>query len=168
MSVRVVADGADGYRLLSANNELVGWVRGRAIGVAGFADDRAATSAVLRAYPALAAWLDRQHLHPLAELTDDAPRLVHDGAHRWLLVGSVPVARLPTGTPYASGTETHAFEIVLKGEISEGMMIHAALVALRESHGSIDAADIVWSKRRSAIGTDPRLALTTHLDLDAW
>jgi nucleotide-binding universal stress UspA family protein len=41
MSIRVVADGADGYRLLSANNELAGWVRGRAIGVAGFADDGA-------------------------------------------------------------------------------------------------------------------------------
>ena len=168
MTVRVVADGADGYRLLSADNAVAGWVRGRAVGVGGFDDEGDAVSAAIRAYCALAPWLERQHLHPLPTLGEEPARRVHDGAHRWILIGRVPVARLATGTPYAAGAAGHVFEIVLKGSISEGMMIHAALVALRESHGSVDAADIVWAERRRAIGTDPPLAPNTHLDLDAW
>ena len=162
MSIRVIADGADGYRLLSPSNQLMGWVRGRAIGVSGFSDEAESISAAIRSYSSLAQWLEQQHLHPLPELTDDPARLIHDGAHRWVLIGRVPVARLPTGTPGEAGANTHAFEIVLKGSISEGMAIHAALVALRAAHGGIDAADIAWPRRRRTTGTGATLAPITH------
>jgi hypothetical protein len=108
---------------LSPSNQLMGWVRGRAIGVSGFSD----------------------------EAESDPARLIHDGAHRWVLIGRVPVARLPTGTPAEVGANTHAFEIVLKGSISEGMTIHAALVALCAAHGGIAAADIAWPARSRTI-----------------
>ena len=165
MSIRIIADGADGYRLLSANNELLGWVRGRAIGVTGFADDAEAMVAARRAYVKLGTWLERQHLHPLSDLAD-GNRLVHDGAHRWLLAGNVPVARLMAGTPYDSRAATCAFEIVLKGAIGEGLMIHAALVVLRATHGSMSAADIAWAERRKPVGLSSGLTPTTHLELD--
>lgn len=167
MTVRVVADGADGYRLLSADNAVAGWVRGRAVGVGGFDDEGDAVSAAIRAYCALAPWLERQHLHPLPTLGEEPARRVHDGAHRWILIGRVPVARLATGTPYAAGAAGHVFEIVLKGSISEGMMIHAALVVLRAAHGSRDAADISWAPRRHTVGARASLAPTTYLDLEA-
>lgn len=167
MSIRVIADGADGYRLLSPNNELVGWVRGRALGVSGFTTEDVSISAAIRAYGVLAAWLERQRLPQLPELGEDPARLVHDGAHRWLLIGRIPVARLPVGTPYDAGADTHAFEIVLKGSISEGMIIHAALIALRAAHGSIDAAEIAWAARNSSSAARSSMSPTTHLQVEA-
>jgi hypothetical protein len=167
MSIRVVADGADGYRLLSANNELAGWVRGRAIGVAGFADEGALMSAAIRSYRVLADWLEQQHLHPLPELGEEPARWIHDGAYRWLLVGRVPVARLPPGTPSGAAATAHAFEIVLKGSVSEGMTIQAALVALRVAHERIAAADVARSGRSNAFGARSSRAPTTHLELEA-
>jgi hypothetical protein len=164
ISVQIIGDGADGYRLLSANNDLVGWVRGKAIGVSGLADEESIASAALRSYEALSAWLERQHLHPLPALGGDVPRWIHDGAHRWLLVGRVPVARLP---PNAAGASSaHAFEIVLKGSISEGMAIHAALVALRAAHGTIDPADVAWAGSTHASGVRSSRTPASHLELE--
>jgi hypothetical protein len=166
MTVRVLADGADGYRLLSADDTVVGWVRGRAIGVVGFRDEDQAVSGANRGYCALVPWLDRQQLDPLPTLGEEPVRCVHDGAHKWILVGRIPVARLPTGTPYEPAAGGHAFEIVLKGAISEGMAIHAALVVQRAAHGRVSAADISWASRLN-VGARPSLAPTTHLDLEA-
>ena len=166
-TVRVIADGADGYRLLSADDAVIGWLRGRAIGVNGFDHEGDAVSAAIRAYAVLAPWLERQQLHPLSALGDEPARCVHDGAHRWLLTGRVPVARLRTGTPYDPGARGHAFEIVLKGSISDGMAIQAALVVLRAARGKIDAADISWASRRKAVGASASLAPVTHLDLES-
>ncbi len=164
MSIRVVADGADGYRLMSSDGDLVGWVRGRAIGVNGFRDEDAAVSAAIRSYRVLAPWLERQRLHPLATLGDEPARLVHDGAHRWVLMGRVQVARLPVDVPGA-GASSHAFEIVLKGTISEGMAIHAALVTVRAASGTFGAADISWAPRRNA-GATSSVAPVTRLELE--
>ena len=167
MSIRVLGDGADGYRLLSPSDEILGWARGRAIGISGCANDEATVSAAIRAYVALGAWLERQGLHPLPTLGDDAPTFMSDGAHRWLLVGRVPVARLSEGTPYDAAAEVCSFEIVLRGFVSEGMMIHAALVALRAAHGAMDGADIAWSSRRGP--RDRRAPVpVTHLELQGF
>jgi hypothetical protein len=165
MSIQVVSDGADGYRLLSADNALLGWVRGRAVGVGGLANEAAIAPAAIRSYVTLAGWLERHHLHPLLALTDDPARFVHDGAHRWLMVGRIHVARLRRGTPYDASNESPSFEILLKGSISEGMAIHAALVALHAAHGSVEAADIAWAGRSKPIGSSSRLAPITHLEL---
>jgi hypothetical protein len=167
MMVQVIADGADGYRLMSADNTVVGWVRGRAIGVAGFDDEQAVVSAAIRAYGALAAWLDRQHLPALPPLGAERARFVHDGAHRWIVVGRAPVARFPVAAAYDGTSSGYAFEIVLRGAVSDGMAIHAALIVLRAVRGNVDGADIAWSTRRTAVGVSTRLAPTTHLDLEA-
>jgi hypothetical protein len=166
MTIRVLADGADGYRLLSAEDAVVGWIRGRAIGVTGFASYDAVVSGAVRAYCVLASWLERQHLHPLTPLDDAPARCIHDGAYRWIVIGRVPIARLPSQSPSDDVAGAHSFEIVLKGALSEGMAIHAALVVLRAARGRIDAADIVWSSRHASFGAAP-LVPTTHLDLEA-
>lgn len=165
MSVRVTADGVDGYRLLLAYNDLVGWVRDRALGVCGFGTADASIAGAVRAYGVLAAWPQRQHLHSLPELGERPARLVHDGAHRWRPVGRIPVERPPTGTPYGAGADTHASEIVLNGSISEGITIHAALIALRAAHGRIDVVDIDWAARDSGTVVRSSIAPTTHLEL---
>jgi hypothetical protein len=166
MSIQVVADGADGYRLLAPDGGLVGWVRGRAIGVTGFPSEDAAVAAAIRSYRVLAPWLERQRLHPLTMLGDGPARLVHDGAHRWLLVGRVQVARLHAERPRGADASVHAFEIVLKGAISEGMAIHAALVSVRAANGTFGAADIAWAPRRNT-GATGSVAPVTHLELEA-
>jgi hypothetical protein len=167
MTIQVIADGADGYRLLSADSVAVGWIRGRVIGVAGFDDDEAVVRAAMRGYVVLASWLERQHLHPLPTLGTEETRCVHDGAYRWIVVGSVPVARLVPVRERDPASCGQAFEIVLRGAISEGMAIHAALIVLRAAHGKIAAADISWAQRNHAVGASQVLAPTTHLDLEA-
>jgi len=148
-SIRVIADGADGYRLYSPTDELLGWVRGRVVGVDGFATREGAIEAALESYRALASWVERQGLQPLPPLGKGLPRLVHDGAHRWIQCDQLPVARLPEATPNARNEPTrHSYEIVLRGVVSEGLAIHAALVAVSAVHGRIDAADITWPRRR--------------------
>ena len=145
MSIRVLADGADAFALFSSDGDLVGWIRGRAIGVAGFPDERAAIDAAMRANRVLSEWLERNGLPPLAGFGDAAPRVVHDGAHRWILSDGVPVARLPEPAPTTGDDSlTHAFEIVLRGIVNEGVAIHAALIALRAARGDIDARHIRW------------------------
>src|SRR4029079_13869328 len=70
MSIRVLADGADGFALFSPRGHLVGWIRGRAIGVAGFIDEPTAISAALHANRVLSEWLERNGLQPLAKFGD--------------------------------------------------------------------------------------------------
>ena len=166
MSAHVIADGADGYRLVSADDNVVGWVRGRVIGVSGFEDEGAAVSAAIRSHRALASWLERQHLHPLPALEDAPPKFVHDGAHRWLVIGRVQVARIPAATSHGADPRSHTFEIVLKGAVSEGMAIHAALVTLQAAHGQTDPADVSVGRQPTAAHSSG-LAPTTHLDSEA-
>jgi len=160
MSIRVLADGADGFALLSPRGELVGWIRGRAIGVSGFHDETAAIDAAVRANRVLAEWLERNGLPPLATFCDATPEVVHDGAHRWILVDRVPVARLPEPAPTVGDDSlAHSFEIVLRGIVNEGLSIHAALIALRAARGDIDASHIRWPlERLEPIGGPSRRA----------
>ena len=149
MSIRVFADGADGFALLSPRGELVGWIRGRAIGVAGFDDESAAIEAAIRANRVLSEWLERNGLSPLAEFGDSNPHVVRDGAHRWIVVERIPVARLPEPAPtMGDDSLAHSFEIVVRGVINEGLAIHAALIALRAARGDIDASHIRWPLER--------------------
>ncbi len=151
MSIRVLADGADGFALLTPRGELVGWIRGRAIGVAGFADESAAIEAAVHANRSVSEWLERNARSSLAPFGNAKPRVVHDGAHRWVLSGTVPIARLPEPAPTTGDDSlTHAFEIVLRGIINEGVAIHAALVALRAARGDIDANHIRWPIQRAS------------------
>jgi hypothetical protein len=145
MSISVLADGADGFALLSPEGELGGWIRGRVIGISGFDDEAAATRAAVIANRVLAEWLERNGLPPLAAFADVPTRVVHDGAHRWIMAGTVPVARLPEPAPTVGDDAlTCAFEIVLRGIMNEGVAIHAALIALRAARGDIDARHIRW------------------------
>ena len=118
MTIRIIADGADGYRLLSEDSTAVGWIRGRAIGVAGFDDEEAVIAAAMRAYVALASWLERQHLPALPTLGPEEVRHIHDGAHRWIVVGGAPVARFVPARDRDPASCGLAFDIVLRGRQS--------------------------------------------------
>lgn len=166
MSIRVLADGADGFSLLSPANELVGWVRGRAIGITGFADEDEVVRVAVRAYRKVAAWLERQGLHTLLPLGGGAPTIVHDGAHRWITIDRQPVARILSSTPHDAPSPATSFEIVLRGSVSEGVAIHAALIALQTAHGNANTADIAWPARRGGARAPASVAPTTHLDLE--
>jgi hypothetical protein len=171
MSIRVLADGADGYRLFSPRNELVGWVRGRVVGVNGFASQEVAIDCAVKAYRVLAPWLERRGLQPLPPIGDVTPRLVHDGAHKWIACDRVPVARLPEDAPIRGAErKCHSFEIVLRGAVSAGMAIHAALIAVRAAHGRIVVADIAWPRRGipspSRSAELAAAALITHSQLE--
>jgi len=149
MSIRLLTDGVDGFALLSPRGELVGWIRGRAIGISGFADEPAAIEGAARATRVLAKWLERNCLPRVAEFGEDTPRVVHDGAHRWIMSGGRRVARLPEPAPTTGDDSlTHSFEIVLRGIVNEGAAIHAALVALGAARGDIDASHIHWPLER--------------------
>jgi hypothetical protein len=53
----------------------------------------------------------------------------------------------------------HAFEIVVRGVINEGMAIHAALIALRAARDDIDASHIRWPLERiESLGEPTRRA----------
>src|SRR4051812_12851418 len=104
MSVRLLADGADGYRLVDADDGIVGWVRGRVIGVAGYPDQNSAIVAALRAFGGLAAWVQSEIASPGSRSIS----LVYDGAYKWLAAGGVPVARLiPRPSERVESPPTH-------------------------------------------------------------
>ena len=139
---RVIADGADGYQLLAPDNRVLGWVRGRAIGIAGFFSEADGVAAAVAAYRALVPWLERNRLPSLSTIEDDAPSFVHDGAHRWICVGRVPIARLVVlGTHDGAHPVRHAFEIVLRGNVPQAVAIHAAIVALNAARVGRDPVE---------------------------
>ena len=151
MSIRVVDDGAGGYTLISPDAELVGWVRGAAVGVTGFPSEEAAVDAAVRAYRALLPWVERHGLKPLEPIGAGPMRIVHDGAHRWVAFGDIPVARLPGAIPHDRvEAAEHAFEIVLRGTPSDGVAIHAALIVQRVARGRTESAQIEWRPRAYA------------------
>jgi len=143
VSIRAVDDGECGFRLLSPRNEMVGWVRGRVVGVDGFADEDSAIHAAVRAYRVLVRWLARHGLEPLPPIGDGPIHRVHDGTRRWILCDGVPVARLPRlAQRHRGAPPRHSFEIVLRGGVNDGMAIHAALITLRAAHGRISVGDV--------------------------
>lgn len=141
MSIRVIGDGSGGYRLLSAKEFVSGWSRGRVVGVGGFHEEDDAIDAAVRTYVVLGAWLAHQRLPPLPSFECEPARIIHDGAYRWILIGRTPIARLIDDASNADRSGS-AFEIVLHGPISEGMAIHAALIAVRAAAGKITADDV--------------------------
>ena len=78
MSIRVLADGADGFALLTPRGELVAWIRGRAIGVAGFADEPTAIEAAVRANRTVSEWLERNARSSLVPFGNAKPRVVRE------------------------------------------------------------------------------------------
>jgi hypothetical protein len=141
MSLRVTSDGAGGYRLLSSQEYISGWVRGRIIGVAGFHEEDDAIDAAVRAYGVLAAWLSQQRLPSLPAFGCEPAHIIHDGAYRWIIIGRTPIARLTDGASNNSAPAA-GFEILLRGSTGDGMAIHAGLIAVRAAAGKIGVADV--------------------------
>jgi len=149
MSIRVLPDGADGYRLLDPNDGIIGWVRGRVIGVAGFPDQPSAIMAALRAFRKLAAWVGSEQQRVIPSTEGQTISVVHDGAYKWLAVGHVPIARLTVraSSEFAISPD-HAFEMVLHGRVSEGAAIRAAVIAVETLTGENDSVEIEWPMRK--------------------
>jgi hypothetical protein len=154
MNIHVISDGADGYRLLTPEDEIVGWVRDRVVGVIGFQDEASAASAAVRAFRTIASWLARHALGALPTIDDGKLSVADDGAYMWIVAGQVPVARLVTRTPadFSSRNE-HGFEIVLRGSVTDGTVIRAALLAVETVTGPNTSADIAWAATPSVTGS---------------
>jgi hypothetical protein len=167
MNIHVMTDGAGGYRLLSAENDLVGWVRGRVVGVSGFTTRDRAVDAAVSSYRVLARWLAQQALQPLPSLGEGKLRVAHDGAHQWILCDRIRVARLPDVTSNPSNdSPCHSFEIVLDGAVSEGRAIHAGLIAVGAAQGRIVADDVTRPRRGIHSAEMAMIAPTTHVPLE--
>ena len=138
---RLISLGDGKHRLEGRSGETVAWVRGHAVGIAGFdsVGDALASAPMLhrvvdgvlrRAYPAR-----NRGVAPLGELT-----LVHDGAYEWIATGSTPVARLHRpGTlhvPNEASARSHALEFVLPSYVSEAAILAVAR-AMTAAHSSL-------------------------------
>lgn len=124
--VNVHADGDDRHRLEDHAGAQVGWIRGRAIGFIGIAEERDALRAAAAGSRALQAALRRQYPGwPRYEPAVERLRLVHDGAYEWVSDGSVPIARLVRPAADASRPR-FGLEYVLPSFASEGATIAIA------------------------------------------
>jgi hypothetical protein len=138
---RLISLGDGKHRLEGPSGETIAWVRGHAVGIAGFdsVDDALASAPMLhrvvddvlrREYPA---W--KRGVPPLGELT-----LVHDGAYEWIATGSTPVARLHrSGTlhvPNEVAARSYALEFVLPSYVREAVILVVAR-ALTAAHNSL-------------------------------
>ncbi|GLC25157.1 hypothetical protein [Roseisolibacter agri] len=129
--LRVLADGEDRHRIEDATGREVGWIRGRIIGLCGFADERHAIAATAPAWRALDAVLRRTFAGwPRYAPAFDALRVIHDGIDEWLSDGHTRLAlvlRAPHDThvdaPHAYGL-TLAF--ALPSYAHEGLAVAAA------------------------------------------
>lgn len=120
--IRVIWDGDGHYRLLDHDDRELGWIRGRAIGVRGFASEEDARAAAPLGRAALGNVLAHHSGRVLPPAR--APlRLVHDGAHEWVSDGRVPVARL--GRPRDAGG-TFSLEWVLPQNVPDAVAVDAA------------------------------------------
>jgi hypothetical protein len=138
-SPRIITDGADGFQLVADDDRVIGWVRGRAVGITGFDSEATCIVAAVASYRALASWLERNRLPALAEITTEPVTLVHDGAHRWIRIGRAPVARLLVdGTHDARNPPRYAFEIVMRGQVLESAAIHAAIIAFNAARPALE------------------------------
>jgi len=135
VSVRIVHDDADGFYLKSPDDDVVGWVRHGIVGVTGFDDRASAIDGACAASRVLEAWLARQRLPPLSATGEVPTRVMGDGKY--------------------------AFELSMSASMSDGMAIHAALIALRAAQGQIDTAHITWPSRRNPRGNAAGAPLPT-------
>lgn len=166
MTIKVLADGADGYQLIGENGEVMGWVRGRAVGVTGFRCEEDAINAAVAAHRALADAAPRLGLAALPPIRTGPVRLVHDGSDRWVAQEMTPIARLLAlpDRRLADAPCRHAFEVLLRGSrISDGAAIGGALHVIRALRPDTDSARIVWP---AAKGLTSGPAATTDVRLE--
>ncbi len=120
--LHVIPDGADRFRLLNAAGSEVGWIRGRALRLFGFASDSEVCDAARRAWEALRQVLDRE-LANACVITRLSPlRHDRDGAVEWLSNDAIPIARMVRQT----GGDTCAIELVLPASAPPDITLLAA------------------------------------------
>jgi hypothetical protein len=154
---RLVSVGDAKYRLENASGLTVGWIRGHAVGVAGFDSvaeaiasapmlRRVVDGVLRRAYPA------RHHVVRCR----GEPTLVHDGAYEWIANGSSPVARLhrpgTTHVPHQPSAGSYALEFVLPSFASEGATIAVARAIARARSSLVDSFEPAKTRSGGAAG----------------
>ena len=154
---RLVSLGDRKYRLESASGKTAAWIRGHAVGVAGF--DSVAHA--LRSAPMLRRVVDgilrrahprwRTRLGTRGELT-----LVHDGAYEWVAAGTRPVARLHRpGTidvPHQASAGSYALEFVLPSFVSEAATVAIARAIATAGSNLDDSFESTKTHAAGAIG----------------
>jgi hypothetical protein len=138
---RLISVGDGKHRLESPSGETLAWVRGHAVGIAGFDSVGDALASAPMLHRVVDGVLRREYsawtspVAPLGELT-----LVHDGAYEWIATGSTPVARLHRpGTlhvPNEAAARSHALEFVLPSYVSEAAILAVAR-AMTAAHSSL-------------------------------
>ena len=140
--LRVLADGEDRHRIEDAAGREVGWIRGRVIGLCGFADVSHAMAAAAPAWRALDAVLRRTFAGwPRYAPAFDALRPMHDGIDEWLTDGHTRIAlvmRTPQD-PWHDASHAHGLTLAfaLPSYAHEGLAVSAAQLMGEAVHGLV-------------------------------
>jgi hypothetical protein len=125
-------------------SRVVGWVRGRALGFAGFANENEAAGAAWVAHRTLARRLARQDGGPAAPIAAEPLSLREDGDRKVILAGGRPIATLvPPRGESLTGTKWFGFEIEVPqpaGELSVRSLAYRIYRTLR-------ASGVRWARR---------------------
>lgn len=122
----VLSDGDSKYRLEDPTGITVSWINGRAIGVRGFPDERAARDAAVAGWRALGATL-RQEFAGWREYEPvvDELHTVHDGAYEWFFDGTTAIARL-LRPQWRATDSSFGIQFLLPTYATDGAVISAA------------------------------------------
>ncbi|MDQ3997698.1 MAG: hypothetical protein M3303_11875 [Gemmatimonadota bacterium] len=116
---------------------IVGWVRGRSFGFAGFANENEAAGAAWVAHRTIARRLARRQGGPAAPTAVEPLSLRQDGERTVILAGGQPIATLVRpGGESPPGTRSFGFEIQMPppaGELSMRSLAYRIYHALRAS-----------------------------------
>jgi hypothetical protein len=138
-------------------SRVVGWVRGRALGFAGFANENEAASAAWVAHRTLARRLARRHGGPAAPIAVEPLSLQQDGERKIILASGRPIATVvPPGGDSLTGTKGFGFETQVPQPAAELSMRSLAYRVYR----TLRASGVRWARwERPRVNADRLAAL---------
>lgn len=140
MSLSIFEYGDGRFRLFHDDRE-VGWVEGRAIGFAGFANDDDAARAATIAYDALSGWLARQGRQEAPPRRGRRIRIRTEAGETQLTLSAVPVGRLVSAPPdHRSEGTSRGFELLLPPRISAPLTAAHIIDQALERHRALRAS----------------------------
>ncbi|MFL5615367.1 MAG: hypothetical protein ACJ796_16990 [Gemmatimonadaceae bacterium] len=142
---KLVSEGDRKFRLEDQWGEMVAWARGHVVGLNGFFSMAESMAAVPILLQALDEVLERQcPSWRRPEVDYDMMHLVHDGAHEWIAVGAVPLARLHRPRGDAPPNDSFAIELVLPSYVTESTAITAAHAIADRRRELVRSREFAW------------------------
>ena len=125
--LKIIDEGDNKFRLESAADVEVGWIRGHTLGFRGLPTETAAIEAAVDSSRALELSLAREFQgRPVHDMSTSDIGVVHDGAYEWVADGVRPLARIlrPTSGPFSE--EAFGIELLVPSYASHHVIIACA------------------------------------------